>query len=179
MTVLPSAIKLDCMTFSQTVSAALAPRVYTDALRNVPSPVAIVTTEVSGRPWGLTVSAFCSVSADPPTILVAISRNTQTFRVIEESMTFGVSLLADDQFETAERAAQPGMPKFIELENLKGAYCHLECIAIEITAAADHGVVLARVNKVEAAPPGAARPLLYFDRSFHRLGEHIAERRGH
>lgn len=160
-----------------TGAAVIEPAQFADALRNVPSPVAVVTTEVSGRPWGLTVSAFCSVSADPPTILVGLSRHTQTFRVIDETKVFGVSLLAEDQFKTAELTALPGVPKFLELDALDGACCQLSCVAQEITTAADHGIVVARVSKIEAAPPGATRPLLYFDRSFHRLGEHIAVRR--
>jgi flavin reductase (DIM6/NTAB) family NADH-FMN oxidoreductase RutF len=87
---------------------------FTKALRYVPTAVCIVTSYVDERPWGLTVSAFASVSADPPTILVCVNRATRTCWSIERSGVFGVSFLAEDQSAVAENGATPGVPKFFE-----------------------------------------------------------------
>jgi flavin reductase (DIM6/NTAB) family NADH-FMN oxidoreductase RutF len=92
----------------------MRPQEFTEALRHVPSAVCIVTTYVGGRPWGLTVSAFSAVSADPPTILVCVNRQTATRVTIESSGVFGVSLLAENQKHIAEQGAAPGIPKFLE-----------------------------------------------------------------
>lgn len=87
---------------------------FTNALRRVPTPVTIVTTYIDLRPWGQTVSAFASVSAEPPTVLVCVNRRTATCASLESSGTFGVSFLADTQRHVAEAGAAPGTPKFLE-----------------------------------------------------------------
>jgi flavin reductase (DIM6/NTAB) family NADH-FMN oxidoreductase RutF len=100
------------MIFSDT--KGITQQEFTAALRYVPTAVTIVTSYVGGRPWGLTVSAFSSVSADPPTILVCVNRQTATCATIESSGAFGVSLLAEDQQHVAVQGAASGVPKFLE-----------------------------------------------------------------
>ena len=80
----------------------------------MPTSVTIVTTYIELRPWGQTVSAFASVSAEPPTVLVCINRRTATCASLESSGAFGVSFLADTQRHIAEAGAAPGTPKFLE-----------------------------------------------------------------
>jgi flavin reductase (DIM6/NTAB) family NADH-FMN oxidoreductase RutF len=87
---------------------------FLTALRHVPTAVCIVTTYIDTRPWGLTVSAFSSVSADPPTVLVCVNRRTVTCASIELSGVFGVSFLSEEQRHVAETGAAPGVPKFLE-----------------------------------------------------------------
>jgi flavin reductase (DIM6/NTAB) family NADH-FMN oxidoreductase RutF len=107
-----TSINADCMTFIAT-EYATAER-FTAALRHVPSAVCIVTTYVDTRPWGLTVSAFASVSAQPPTVLVCVNRRTGTCASIEGSGAFGISFLSESQRHVAESGAAPGVPKFLE-----------------------------------------------------------------
>ena len=84
------------------------------ALRTVPTPVAVVTCFVDGRPWGLTVSAVCSVSAEPPKMLVSIFTRTAPFRVISTEGHFGISFVATGHLRVADFASRPNMPKFID-----------------------------------------------------------------
>jgi flavin reductase (DIM6/NTAB) family NADH-FMN oxidoreductase RutF len=100
------------MSYSPTKGVSI--QQFTAALRHVPSAVCIVTTYVDTRPWGLTVSAFSSVSAEPPTVLVCVNRNTTTAWSIETSGSFGVSFLSEEQKHIAETGAAPGVPKFLE-----------------------------------------------------------------
>jgi flavin reductase (DIM6/NTAB) family NADH-FMN oxidoreductase RutF len=100
------------MPFSATETAS--PERFTAALAGVPTAVCIVTTYVDGRPWGLTVSAFASVSAAPPTVLVCVNRRTRTCSSIENSGAFGVSFLSEQQRHIAETGAAAGVPKFLE-----------------------------------------------------------------
>jgi flavin reductase (DIM6/NTAB) family NADH-FMN oxidoreductase RutF len=87
---------------------------FTDALRRVPTAVCLVTSYVDLRPWGQTVSAFASVSADPPTVLVCVNRRTVTCASLERSGAFGVSFLAEAQLSVAEAGAALGASKFLE-----------------------------------------------------------------
>jgi len=59
--------------------------------------VSVVTTCSQGAPAGLTVNAFCSVSLDPPLILVCIDLNSTTLPAIRESGIFAVNILTKDQ----------------------------------------------------------------------------------
>jgi flavin reductase (DIM6/NTAB) family NADH-FMN oxidoreductase RutF len=59
--------------------------------------VSVVTTWSQGAPAGLTVNAFCSVSLDPPLILVCIDLNSTTLPAIRESGIFAVNILTNDQ----------------------------------------------------------------------------------
>jgi flavin reductase ActVB len=88
---------------------------FVAAMRKVPTVVSVITSYVDGRPWGLTVSAFCSVSADPPTIMVSLGRHTRTLADVSLAGRFGVSLLSDTQAHIAILAGQPLQPKYIDM----------------------------------------------------------------
>ena len=59
--------------------------------------VTIVTTCGQGKPSGITVNAFCSVSLDPPLVLVCIDLISHTLPAIRESGSFAVNILTDEQ----------------------------------------------------------------------------------
>ena len=46
--------------------------VFRQAMRKLPGGVVMVTTRVGGRPWGLTISSCCSMTAEPPQILISL-----------------------------------------------------------------------------------------------------------
>jgi flavin reductase (DIM6/NTAB) family NADH-FMN oxidoreductase RutF len=87
---------------------------YIRSLRKVASTVVMVTSYVGSRPWGLTVSAFCSVSVEPPLCLVSVGTTTATYKSVAEHGTFGVSILSTRHLETARYGSAPGLPKFLE-----------------------------------------------------------------
>jgi flavin reductase (DIM6/NTAB) family NADH-FMN oxidoreductase RutF len=174
------------MRFSQTES--VAPEQFIAALSGVPTAVTIVTTYVEGRPWGLTVSAFASVSAAPPTVLVCVNRHTSTCASIERAGAFGISFLCDDQRRLAETSALPGVPKFLDdhvgvpaadaamSPAVDGAFCHLHCSVERIVDGGDsHAVVFGRVAAIEDGGD-CSRPLVYHSRGFHALGDRLADR---
>ena len=45
---------------------------FADAMSTLASGVVLVTGWVGDRPWGMTVTSFASVSAEPPTVLVSL-----------------------------------------------------------------------------------------------------------
>ncbi|HEY4055490.1 MAG TPA: flavin reductase family protein, partial [Kofleriaceae bacterium] len=72
----------------------------------MPAPVTVITTLERDRPHGTTVSAFCSLSADPPLVLVALDRESNLLRKLRAIGQFGISVLATGQDEIARRCAQ-------------------------------------------------------------------------
>ena len=59
--------------------------------------VTVVTTEHQGQPGGLTVNAFCSVSLNPPLVLVCVDLGSQTLPLIRASKSFAVNMLSNQQ----------------------------------------------------------------------------------
>src|SRR2546422_11037557 len=59
--------------------------------------VTVVTTCGQGKPAGITVIAFCSVSLDPPLVLVCIDLISHTLPFIRESGSFAVNILTNEQ----------------------------------------------------------------------------------
>lgn len=59
--------------------------------------VTVVTACSQGKPAGITVNAFCSVSLDPPLVLVCIDLISHTLPFIRESGSFAVNILTDEQ----------------------------------------------------------------------------------
>ena len=88
-------------------------------MSRVASGVSVVTTDGPAGRAGLTVSAMCSLSADPPAVLVCINRASRAGRIIRINGVFCLNVLASQQVDIARRfAGQPGgeHDKFLKLE---------------------------------------------------------------
>jgi flavin reductase (DIM6/NTAB) family NADH-FMN oxidoreductase RutF len=148
------------------------------ALGQFATGVTVVTTrDAGGRPYGLTVSSFCSVSLEPPLVLVCIDHRSETHDGFEASGVFGVSVLAEGQEEWSRRFAGGGPAKFMgaTLGNghhgvalVPGALVHLECRVVSAHEAGDHTVYVGEVLALSVRP---GRPLLYHARGYRRLEE--------
>lgn len=141
-----------------------------------PSGVTVVTALTSeGSPRGLATSAFCSVSLDPPMVLVCLDRDSRTLEAIRASGAFVVNVLSADRVDLARRFATKDVDKFGDVAwrpaalakgapvLADGAIAHAECLAAQVIKAGDHFVVIGSVEGGEARD-GA--PLVYFRRSY-------------
>jgi flavin reductase (DIM6/NTAB) family NADH-FMN oxidoreductase RutF len=162
--------------------AGVEPDAFRTALSTLPSGVVIVTTWLDGRPWGMTVSACCSISVEPPRVLVSLRQGSVTHDHVHEQGQLGINILGSDHKEVAELAARPGTPKFLDehcvaveaggVPQIRGALCHLACRVDETFPVGDHALVIAAVERLGGAAIGA-EPLVYFDRGYRRLGERV------
>jgi flavin reductase (DIM6/NTAB) family NADH-FMN oxidoreductase RutF len=160
---------------AETASAAE----FAEAMSALASGVALVTCRLDGRPWGMTVTAFASVSADPPTVLVSIASGSPAARAVDATGRFGVSILAEEQLGVARHGSTPGKPKFLEPFAADGgrsltpvvadALAHLDCELADAVRIADHTVYFGRVREARMSRYGA--PLLYHRRAYWRLAE--------
>ncbi|MBS1881647.1 MAG: flavin reductase [Actinobacteria bacterium] len=155
---------------------------FRSAMRMLAGGVAVVTTEVDGRPWGLTVSACSSLTADPPKVMVSLQSSTTSCRAIEKNGRFGVSLLASDQVEVARTCSEAGKPKFIDrlvddalsvdrAPVISGSLAHFDCSLVDSHTVHDHLMLIGLVREIfmprEIEEGG---PLVYFARSFRTVG---------
>lgn len=158
---------------------------FKTAMRAFATGVVIVTVEVDGRIWGLTINSCCSISASPPQVLISLAHGASCREPLLRTRRFGLSVLAAGQRELAELGAVPGGPKYVDAfsehpgaevpATIAGALAHLDCSVAETFEVSDHTLV---IGLVEHAIVGTGEPLLYFDRSFHRLGDRLEESEG-
>ena len=158
---------------------------FVEAMSALASGVVLVTCWVGDRPWGMTVTAFASASANPPTVLVALSSEAASAAAITSTQRFGVSLLAEEQIAVAHHGSAPGASKFIdtfvesddgrsETPAVAGALAHLDCRVADSTQVADHTVFFGHVRAVSVLNDGA--PLLYHRRNYRMLTEPVSTR---
>jgi flavin reductase (DIM6/NTAB) family NADH-FMN oxidoreductase RutF/dTDP-glucose pyrophosphorylase len=149
---------------------------FAETFSTVPSPVSVVTTyNGDGRPHGTTVSAFCSLSADPPLVLVALDRSSDLLELLRKSRRFGINLLGAGQDEIGRACARKGADKFDGvswhedrgLPRIDGAAAWLACEVEEFLPGGDHQIVVGLVTQCETSDSQA---LVYHRRSFHGLG---------
>jgi flavin reductase (DIM6/NTAB) family NADH-FMN oxidoreductase RutF len=149
-------------------------------MRHFPTGVTVVTSVREGEPRGLTVSAFSSVSIDPPLVLICINREARSYLFISESKVFCVNILSGDQQQLAERFTSKirqnqfeGVPYEVGSTGaaiISGTVAHLECEVAEEHHAGTHSIFIGRVISC-ASRPGS--PLGYYNGAFHDFGIRI------
>lgn len=147
------------------------------------TPVSVVTAMAGDRPHGTTVSAFASLSLDPPMVLVSLDKSSELLRHIRRTPLFGLNVLHAGQSALATAFARKGDDKFQgiswSLDNgvprLDGSAGWLACAVDRLVNGGDHVVVLGRVIAADHAP---APPLTYHQRQFGTHQPHRAESRG-
>ena len=82
------------------------PESFRSGMRHLAAHVCLITTiSPNGLRSGLTATAVCSVSPDPPTLLCCVNRQIAPFAAIRESGIFAVNVLGVEDRELAERFA--------------------------------------------------------------------------
>lgn len=146
---------------------------FRDALSRFASGVSVVTTrDASGRSHGITVSAFCSVSLDPPLVLICIEKATASHYAFHESSAFIVNVLDAMQQDMSEQFAAPAADKFADQEfdpgiegipRLKAALASIECRILNAHDGGDHTIF---VGAVESVRTREGDPLIYFHHEY-------------
>ncbi|HUI17471.1 MAG TPA: flavin reductase family protein [Alphaproteobacteria bacterium] len=148
-------------------------------MRSAATGVAIVTTKWRGEQVGVTVSAICSLSLEPPSLLVCLHHKSRAGDAILESGFFCANILSDEQQELSDvfagRKEGPAGERFAAAEwlplatgapALVGALAAFDCTLVREMRWGSHHVLVGSVCDVEL---GQGRPLLYCDRSYARV----------
>lgn len=149
---------------------------FREVLGHYPTGVVVVTAiDAAGKPVGMTIGSFSSVSLDPPLIAYLPMRTSRTFERIREAETFCVNILAADQEDLCRRFAS-GPRDFGGVEwsrsaggapILAGTVGWIECTPYDVTEAGDHYLVLGRVTDLAVCRP--VQPLLFFQGGYGRF----------
>jgi flavin reductase ActVB len=142
------------------------------AMAQLSSHVTIVTAyDERRRPRGFTASAVCSLSLEPPLLLVCVSRAAMSHDVFVTADHFAVNVLRESHRELAERFATPGVDRFDTSDfeigraapQLADALSVVTCSRHAVHPGGDHTIL---VGQVESATRSTGGPLMYFDRKF-------------
>lgn len=141
--------------------------------------VTIVSTPGrDGKPYGLTVSSFTSVSLDPPLILICLDNRISGLQAFKDSGKFGVSVLAEGQADLSTLFARKDTVRPEELyvtgstgvPLMKDALATLECKTHAIYPGGDHQILVGEVLAAALGTGGEGTgPLLYFRGKYRKL----------
>lgn len=148
-----------------------------DGLARFPSGVTVVTArDEDGVPWGFTASSFCSVSADPPLVLVCLATSARCYPVFAATDEITINILSADQEHLARVFASRDADKLaaagVDPDPTSGhrvivdPLVRLRCRTHDRLVSGDHLVLIGRVRDVEMHD---GVPLLYADRGFRSL----------
>jgi flavin reductase len=170
------------MLLDRTMPEPVTRQSFRNAMARLGAAVTIVTTDGPGGRAGLTASAVCSVTDDPPTLLVCVNRSASALPALRANGVLCVNLLEASQQGLSNRFA--GMDGGATMEErfalgdwqagagggpvLGGAVASLECRIADIIEKGTHSVLFAEVQSVTLGPEGPA--LVWWGRSYHPVG---------
>lgn len=145
------------------------------AMSHFASGVTVVTTEHQGKPYGMTVASFASLSLRPPLVLVCIEKSVKSHDAIRDAGKFGVSILGAGQAEISNRFASKSEEKFSGLTTrrgklgipfIEGCLCAIECRLHAHFDGGDHSIFVGEVADLVIR---VGEPLLYYQSGYHRI----------
>lgn len=152
------------------------PDTFRSVLGRFASGVTVVTAlDTNGRDFGLTVSAFASLSLVPPLIVVCIDHEASLHPVLTTARHFAVNVLAAHQEPLARRFSTLDGDRFDGVGYVRGqtgvavledALAVLECRKLHAFEGGDHTIF---VGEVESASAGKGSPLLYYRGGYAQL----------
>ena len=153
---------------------------YLDGMARLAAAVNIVTTNGEAGRGGFTASAVCSVTDDPPTLLVCVNLRSRQNDLIRANGVLCVNTLSADQTDVAARFATREASiaerfaggEWSELVTgapvLNSALASFDCRVVERLERGSHAVLFCEVQAVRLTE--GAQPLVYVDRDYRKVG---------
>lgn len=154
---------------------------FRDAMARLGAAVNVITTVAPDGWLGFTASAVCSVTDDPPTMLVCMNRGSALNEAFKSAGVLCINTLASVQeplsglfagagsVPMAERFARAQWSTLITgAPVLDGAIVSVDCRIVQVTEVGTHSVVFCEAQALQI---GDTRDgLIYFGRAYHRVG---------
>lgn len=161
-------------TLDTTSPALVDAETFRDSMARVCAPVTIVATVGFDRAYATTVSAFTSLSLDPPMVVVSLGKKSTLLGHVRTSRRISVNVLSVDQDDLALRFARSGEDKFDGvtwqlrdgLPRFPGTATWLSCRVDRFVDGGDHAILIATVAQAEISDQP---PLVY---ARHTFGTH-------
>jgi len=145
-------------------------RALRNALGHFATGVTVVTALAEdGRPVGVTINSFSSLSLEPPLVLWSLAKSSASLPLFVVAPHFAVHVLAANQQALSDRFAKPAANKFDDLDHgaglgqvplLAGCAAVFECVLQQCLDGGDHMILVGRVERFQA--DADALPLLFY-----------------
>ncbi|MFS8200193.1 flavin reductase family protein [Streptomyces sp. CWNU-52B] len=163
---------------ASTTSPSVDTELFRTVMASLASGVSVVATyDEEDQPRGLTCSAVCSVSLEPPLLLASVSNRSGTLRAVLERGLFSVSILSAQGQTVSQLFASPAADKFERVRWTAGPVTgiplmpatigHAECAVHDAVEAGDHTLLIGRV--VGGGSAQEHLPLTYWRGGYARL----------
>lgn len=158
---------------------SINPELFRKVLSQFATGVTIVTARHGEAIHGLTANAFCSVSLEPPLVLVCVDQKAHSHHIIKQGGNFAVNILTTTQEALAQRFATnhlsaaerfAGINFHTEITGapiLKESLGWLDCKLVAAHPGGDHTIFVGEV--VALGQPQGTRPLLYYQSQYQKL----------
>ncbi|WP_221623863.1 MULTISPECIES: flavin reductase family protein [Burkholderia] len=153
---------------------------FLEAMSHLPGPVALITTGSGAKRMGLTVSAICSLSADPPSLLTCINKNASAHDELVARGVFGVNVLRPSQVDMASLFTQKGVDRFASSDwteratgapLLSTALVTFDCRLKEAIDGFSHTILIGTVDSIEIAEDEDRNCLMWHQRRYRTIAE--------
>ena len=134
---------------------------FRDAMSKLAAAVNIITTEGPAGRAGFTASAVCSVTDEPPTLLVCLNRSASVYKFFKENMVLCVNTLG---LEHKDLSGVFGGKKALE-----DASISFDCKIKLISSVGTHDILICEVLDIKHKPD--CESLIYFNRDYHQLSK--------
>ena len=142
---------------------------FRNVLGHFPTGVTAVTAVNEGRPVGMAIGSFMSVSLDPPLVAFLPTKDSTSWADIRAAGSFCVNVMAQDQMATCGVMASRADDKFVDVSwrpgptgapILDGSIAYMDCTIEAVYDGGDHDIVVGRVVELDVLD--AKDPLLFW-----------------
>ncbi|MBS4083896.1 MAG: flavin reductase family protein [Rhizobiales bacterium] len=149
---------------------------FKQSMRFLAGGVCILATNNDGDWNGLTITAVCSLTIDPPSLVACVNRNTGTHGIMCRTKRVSINVLSYDQTDIAELFSSSAVrgpqrfdkDKWTEMASgvpvLLGALAVMDCEVVQQTSVGQHSVFFCEVKNVVLQPDRGA--LVHFNQKF-------------
>jgi flavin reductase len=149
---------------------------FRNAMARVCAPVNVITTDGPAGRGGFTATAICSVTDEPPTLLVCMNNNSKQTELFKANGRFCVNVLPSEHKDLAAgfAGAIPDMEERYAaaewhtlrsgLPALRDAIVSFGCEIVDIHRVGTHNILIGNVIDIRQRADGSALP--YFDRHY-------------
>lgn len=156
---------------------SIDPELFRRVMGRFATGVTVVSFLSDGRPAGMTVNAFLSVSLEPPLVLVSVRKASRFVRHVSVGGRFGINILSEQQRHLgphfANRPEQEVDAPFAEhagIPILGDSLAQIVARVVDIHPAGDHLLFIARIEHLAHGPD--AQPLIFFSGRYKQIHAH-------
>ena len=153
------------------------PQILRQVMGRFAAGVTVITSVHGEERHGMTATAVCSLSLNPPLLLVAVDHRASMCEFLKRSGNYAVNILTTEQEHLSGRFAKPGPKEFSDIPLTTGesgapifteALAHADCKIRHILPGGDHDIF---VGGILGGGTGESEPLLHYHGKYRHLAD--------